>query len=123
MNSKTIIIATIFLMLIGFSFLFVVEAKNHNPDYNKSWSVVYFLNPRDNSIDFAIENHQGETGIYQYEIYINDTKIFADSVEIGAGDKQKINPIVNADNLASASRVTIAANYKGMIFKIYKNIE
>ena len=56
---KIIIIATVILLIVSFSVLFVIEAKNHNYDYNKAWSVAYFENPRDNSLDFAIENHEG----------------------------------------------------------------
>jgi hypothetical protein len=123
MNSKTIIIATILLMLIGFSFLFIVEAKNHNPDFNKSWSVAYFNNPRDNSLDFSIENHQGKTGTYEYEIFSGDNKDLTDSVEIRAGEKQKITPVLDADNLTSASRITILVSLEDMVFKIYKNIK
>ncbi len=68
MSSKIIIIATILLLIISFSVLFVIEAKNHDLDYKKSWSVVYFDNPGDNSIDFVIENHLGEKTEYNYEI-------------------------------------------------------
>ena len=67
MSSKIIIIATIILLIVSFSVLFVIEAKNHNYDYNKAWSVVYFENPQDNSLDFAIENHEGAEAEYGYQ--------------------------------------------------------
>ena len=63
------------LLVIAFSVLFLIEARNHNYDYKKSWTVVYFNNPGDSSLGFTIENHQGEETEYGYEIFLNDKKI------------------------------------------------
>lgn len=122
MSSKIIIIATIILIIVSFSVLFVVESKNHSYDYKKSWSVVYFENPRGNSLDFVIENHQGEKANYSYKIFIGNDKVIDENTEIEAAAKQKISPILNNEKL-NGSRAMIIVGYKDAEYKIYKDIK
>lgn len=121
MSSKIIIIATVILLLISFSVLFAIETRNHNYDYKKSWSVVYFTNPGDNSLDFAIENHEGAKADYKYEIFSGDKKVIESEVEIEKGAKQKISPVIEGERLKD-SKVMVAIDYKDAEYKIYKNI-
>jgi hypothetical protein len=121
MSSKIIIIATIVLLIASFSTLFVIEAKNHSYDFNKAWSVVYFENPRDNLLDFAIENHEGQPAEYGYRIFVGDNKVIDESVEINAGAKQEIAPVIPSEKL-SGSKILIDVNYNGTEYKIYKNL-
>jgi hypothetical protein len=120
MSSKIIIIATVILLIASFSVLFVIEAKNHDYDYNKTWSVVYFENPRDNSLDFAIENHEGQSAEYGYRIFVGDNKVIDKSVEINAGAAQKISPVIPSEQLAG-NKILIDVNYKETDYKIYKS--
>ena len=121
MTSKIIIITTITLLLISFSVLFIIEAKNHNYDYKKSWSVVYFENPRDDSLDFTIENHQGENAEYGYKIFLGDDKVIDEKIEIEAGAKQKISPVIEGE-IMKDNKIMIVVNYKDAEYKIYKNL-
>src|SRR4030042_4927834 len=121
MSSKIIIIATLILLIASFSALFVTEAKNHDYDYKKSWSVVYFENPRDASLDFAIENHEGQKAEYGYKIFIGDDKVIDEKVEINAGDKQKISPVIASEKLKDG-KIMIIVDYKDAEYKIYKNL-
>ena len=121
MSSKIIIIATVVLLIASFSVLFVVESKNHDPDFNKAWSVVYFENPRDDSLDFAIENHEGEKANYDYRILIGGKSVFESRIEIEAGAKQKISPVIPSERLKD-SQVLIEADYKDTEHRIYKNL-
>ena len=121
MSSKIIIIAAIVLIIASFSTLFVIEVKNHNYDYNKAWSVVYFENPRDNSLDFAIENHEGVNSEYVYKIFINNDKVIDEKVEINAGAKQKISPVIPSEKL-KGNKILIDVNHKGPDYKIYKSL-
>ena len=122
MSSKIIIIATIILLIIGFSVLFVIEAKNHDYDYKKSWSVVYFENPQDDSLDFVIENHQGEKAVYDYKVLIGSDETIDEKVEIEAGAKQKISPIVGDDRLRD-NEIAVVVDYKDAEYKICKHIK
>jgi len=121
MSSKIIIIATAVLLVASFSLLFIIEAKNHNYDYNKTWSVIYFENPQDNSLDFAIENHEGEKSEYGYRIFVADDKVIDEKVEINAGATQKISPVISSERLMG-NKVLIEVNYKDTEYKIYKNL-
>jgi hypothetical protein len=121
MSSKIIIIALVILLLASISVLFVIEAKNHNYDYNKAWSVIYFENPRDNSLDFAIENHESVDVEYGYKVLANDDKLIEGSMNIKAGVTQKISPVLDSEKIANA-RVMIVVSYKDMEYKIYKSI-
>jgi hypothetical protein len=131
MPAKIIIIATIILLIVSFSMLFVIEAKNHNYDYKKSWSVVYFENPRDlpeaaaslqasDSLDFVIENHEGKNAEYTYKIFINDEKIIEEEIEIAAGAKQKISPVIEKEK-SKGNKITVIVTYRDTEYKIYKN--
>jgi len=122
MSSKIIIITTLALLLIGFSVLFVVEARNHNYDYKKNWVAVYFENPDDSSLDFAIENHQGEKTTYDYKIFVNDEKTAENEIEVGKGAKQKISPALETNELNGAKKIMIIVSNKDTEYKIYKNI-
>lgn len=121
MSSKIIIIATVILLIVSFSVLFVIEAKNHSYDYNKAWSVVYFENPRDNSLEFAIENYEGSKSEYSYRVFINDDKVIDEKVEIEAGAKQKISPVIPSEKLMG-NKILIDVSYKNTEYKIYKSL-
>lgn len=123
MSSKIIIITIIALLLIGFSILFVVEARNHNYDYKKDWVAVYFTNPGDNSLDFSIENHQGEKITYSYKIFVNDDKTAESEIEIEKKTKQKISPELDMDKLNGTKKIMIIVSNKDAEYKIYKNIK
>jgi hypothetical protein len=121
MSSKIIIIATVILLIASFSVLFVIEAKNHDYDHNKAWSVAYFENPRDASLDFAIENHEGEKSEYGYKIFVGDDKVIDEKVEISAGAKQKISPVIPSEKL-KGNKILIDVSYKDTDYKIYKSL-
>ncbi len=121
MSSKIIIITTIILLLVSFSVLFVIETKNHDYDYKKSWSVVYFENPRDDSLGFAIENHQGEKAEYDYKIFVGDDEMIDNKMEIEAGRMQKISPVIEGEKLKN-NRIMIVVDYKDAEYKIYKDL-
>ena len=121
MTSKIIIIAVVILLIVSFSVLFVVEAKNHNFDYQKSWNVVYFENPRDESLNFAVENHEGEKLEYGYEILVDDKQVAEDKMEIEKGAKQEVLPVLELEKNASA-KITIAVSVKDLKYRIYKVI-
>jgi hypothetical protein len=122
MSSKIIIIATAILLIASFSILFVIETKNHNPDYKKSWAVVYFENPENNSLDFTIENHLGEKTEYEYEILADGRKIAKEKVEIEAGEKLKIAPVLEFEKEKPA-KISIEVSAGDLKYGIYKKIQ
>jgi hypothetical protein len=129
MQNKIIIIATVILFITGLSVLFVVESANHNYDRNKSWSVVYFNNPSDNSLDFTIENHQGENKNYEYSYQVNGDGVNSGKTDVPAGKKIIITPpqefetkIRESKVSKSAVRITVDVKLNSSEYKIYKDI-
>lgn len=121
MTSKIIVITIAVFLIASFSVLFLIEAKNHDYDYKKAWSAVYFENPRDDSLDFAIENHEGKDEKYGYQIFSNENRLAEGEIEVKTGAKQKISPILPGEKIAGA-RVMIEVRYKDEKFKIYKEL-
>lgn len=121
MSSKIIIIATLILLIIAFSILFVIEAKNQDFDYKKSWSVVYFENPRDNSLNFAVENHLGKKTEYDYSVLVDEKAVAEGSIEIEAGGTQEVVPLLELEKNTSA-RVEIDVTGDDQKYRIYKDI-
>ncbi|MDD3486805.1 MAG: hypothetical protein PHF35_00280 [Candidatus Moranbacteria bacterium] len=122
MSSKIIIISTTILLIVSFSTLFVIEAKNHDYDYKKIWSAAYFENPRDDSLDFAIENHEGIDAKYGYRIFSNDEKLAEGEIDVKAGARQKISPVLPGEKI-SGTRVMIEVKYNDENYKIYKDLK
>ncbi|MEA3273242.1 MAG: hypothetical protein U9Q72_01450 [Patescibacteria group bacterium] len=90
-NSKLILFLVVLGFLAGF-YLFKVETDNHNSQYHKEWTAVYFLNPTKNSLAFAIENYEGKETIYQYSITeINGKVITTAEIKLSPGQKKDIN--------------------------------
>ena len=83
--------------------------------------MAYFENPRDNSLDFAIENHEGVAAEYGYKIFVGEDKVIDEKVEINAGATQKISPVIPSDKL-KGNKVLIDVNFKGTDYKIYKSL-
>jgi hypothetical protein len=129
MQNKIIIIATIVFFIIGLVVLFVIESVNHNYDRNKSWSVVYFNNPSDNSLDFTIENHQGENKNYEYSYQVNGDSVNSGEIDVPARGK---NTIVLPQEFEMKVRtmkktedvviITIDVKLNDSEYKIYKDI-
>ncbi len=138
MSSKIIIIATIALVLLGTSLLFIIESFNHDYDYRKNWSVVYFNDPNYESIrgqddpwklKFTIENHQGEKAEYSYKVFVNDEQVTDGKAEIKKGEKKIISPRVNFKDVLSAFekndqpiKITIEVDTEDREYEIYKYI-
>ncbi len=123
MSSRIIIITTLALLLASFAALFVIEAKNHDYDYKKSWSVVYFENPGDNSLDFAIENHQGEKAGYAYKVLLNGKEEIKSEAVIEKGSTQEIAPVLGGDDLGKGGKVEIVVSRENTDYTIYKNLK
>ena len=104
--------------------LFIVETKNHNYDYQKNWTVVYFENPGDSTLDFAIENHQGIDEKYSYEIFAGEQSVAKGDIEIPAKGTQKISPELDLDKIArqGAARITVQVSLGDVKYMIYKNL-
>ena len=116
MNNRSIIISLIIFLLLSFGFLAWTENKQQSPA-SQNWWVVSFSNPKDNSLDFVIENNSNDTA-FQYEILEDKNSIKKDTVEIAKGTKKEIPvTIENTEDKKITIRVSAGSDRK----EIYKS--
>lgn len=117
MNNKTILTSTIGLLFFSFVFLSFVEQKKQDID-SQNWWVIYFENPKNESLNFTIENHS-ESENFHWEIFIDKAKAKEGDIAIKKGE-QKTIPVsaIGMDDKKITTVVTSGDNKK----EIYKNL-
>ncbi len=119
-NQQKIIIAFIVFLFIASSlYLFYANEREMNYDFNKNWWLAYFNEPRDQSVNFILENHS-DSSVFDYEIMIGKNKIYEEKIFLEKGSFLKIDldkKIKNAEN----EKITIRISDKKTIQEIYKN--
>ncbi len=117
MQNKIIIATFILLSIFSFSFLAYTEEKNKNIDTQNIW-FLYFNNPKDQSLNFSIENHTDNTK-FHWEILANKNKIQEGMTAIKKGAIGKISPTGISDiaNKKMLVRVTAGDNSTKEIYK------
>lgn len=117
MNNKLIIIATSFFLLASFIFLSITERRQSNINTKNVW-MIYFENPKDNSLNFTIENHSTETNFHWQILTDKSVTNQGDAViKIGETKKIAVSPTNITDKKISII-VTAGENKK----EIYKNL-
>lgn len=96
MNEKRIIIAIVIFMIVSFLFLAYNEKKQQDPDYQKDWWAVYFIDPKSNSLSFVIENH-GNSPEFHWQILKNKKVAEEGDVNIKKGSSVNIAPDMSAN--------------------------
>jgi len=114
---KKIIILLIIFLVSSFLFLAWNETQQQSPT-SQNWWVVYFSNPKDESLDFIIENNSNETG-FHYEISDGENSPEKADVEIAKGAKKEI--FLN-ENIAS-EKIIIRVSAGSEKREIYKNFD
>ena len=117
MSNKSIILSLLIFLLFSLGFLAYTETQQQSPT-NQNWWVVYFLNPKDESLDFIIENNSDETG-FHYEISGGENNLEEADVEIAKGTKKEI--FLN-ENIAS-EKIIIRVSAGSEKREIYKNFD
>ncbi|EKD46407.1 MAG: hypothetical protein ACD_67C00245G0002 [uncultured bacterium] len=117
MNNRIIIFSTIGLLFASFVFLSFIEQKKQDVN-SQDWWVLYFENPKNNSLDFTIENHSDNEN-FHWEIFTDKTKAKEGNLVIKKGE-QKTIPVsaTSMENKRITTVVTSADNKK----EIYKTI-
>lgn len=116
MNNKVIIFSTIGFLLVSFIFLSFVEQKKQDPN-SQNWWALYFENPKNESLNFKIENHSNANN-FQWEIFTDKTSASKGSVTIEKG-QQKTIPVSSKEiaNQKVTITVTDTENNKKEIYK------
>ncbi len=102
-TSRTIIIVTALIFLVGLIFLYIWEAKNRNYDYRKSWSAVYFNNPNDDSLIFTIENHENKDANYQIKFFVEGKARNESEVVVPSSQKRIFDPKIDKGEVENVS--------------------
>lgn len=118
MSQQTKIIIFIIIIFIASSaYLFWVDAKNNSPDYGKDWWAVYFENPKDNSLNFTIENHSNKND-FHWEVSDGKNKLDAGNIKIEKGATWTSDVQVSVSDKKMTIRVSNSKDTK----EIYKNL-
>ena len=116
MNNKIIILATSLSLLASFIFLSVMEKKQADLNTKNVW-MAYFDNPKDNTLNFTIENHSDKNS-FHWEILKDKNKIQEGNASIANGSSNDIKLSLNdLQNNKITIRVTNNDNFKD-IYKI-----
>ncbi len=97
-------------------YLSYIETRQQSPA-SQNWWVVYFSDPKNESLNFVIENNSNETN-FHYDILSGENKSKEADIEIAKGTKKDI-PV---GDIASNGKIIIqvtAGNEKKEIYKIF----
>jgi hypothetical protein len=91
MKNKMIILSVVLSFLVGSCFLFLIERKKTDENYQKNWWSVYFTDPKSESLNFVIENHSDKND-FVWELSDGQNKsLKKDRLKIEKGGKKTIN--------------------------------
>ena len=119
MQQRNIIIFTIILFLASSIWLFNVGNKFNDPDYQKDWWAVYFVEPKNDSSDFIIENHSDKK-YFHWEVMINKKKINEGDVKIEKGASSQVQ--ASSPESRGFEKITIQADSGDEKKEKYKNL-
>lgn len=102
------------------SFVFLSFVQQKKQDINsKNWWVIYFENPKNESLNFSIENHSDDAN-FHWEIFSQKTKIKEGDVSVEKGVTKTI-PVSSSGITDKKITISIADN-KGTKKEIYKGL-
>jgi hypothetical protein len=116
MKEKKIILILVLFLLASFSYLAFVETRQADLNYQKNWWVVYFENPRNESLNFTIENHSDQNK-FHWEVLQDKTKLSEGEAQISKGEKNTI-PVDLKDVIGK--KITISISDSKEKKEIYK---
>lgn len=121
MSNKSIIISII--IFLGLSFLCLAYTENRQQSSSsQNWWVVYFENPKDENLNFIIENKSKNDNFY-WEVLSGENIIRKGSVNVREGEMKKIE-IANSEIESQGDGKLIirvgAGNETKEIYKIFE---
>lgn len=117
MNNKLIIFATSFFLLISFAFLATVEKRQADINTKNIW-MIYFETPRDNSLNFIIENHSTSTN-FHWQVLSEKSVAKQGDVIINLGETKTI-PVSLSDTANKKNTIILTTGEEKK--EIYKSL-
>jgi len=106
------------MLFISSIYLFSIDSRYNNPQYNKNWFALYFSNPKSNNSNFVIENFSASTKFHWEITNSNKEKILENNIQINSGEKKEI-PI---DQILTDKKIIIRVSTDNSTQEIYKNL-
>lgn len=116
MNNRTIIFTTIAMLFVSFIFLSFTEKKQADINTKNVWTL-YFETPKNNSLNFNIENHSTNTN-FHWEILSEKSVNNQGDVTLKLGETKTI-PVALADT--ANKKITIVVTAGEAKKEIYKS--
>jgi len=113
-NQKIIIVSLAFFLLASFVFLSCTERQQHQ--LNDGW-FLYFENPKDNSLNFTIENYT-DNPEFEWKLSADNDLIKSEKINIKSKEKKAIE--IGENDLKG--KVKIEVKQEGNEKQIYKII-
>ena len=119
MQQKKIIIFAIILFIASSMWLFHENTKKTNPNTGSAWWVLSFANPKNNSLNFSIENHSDNSD-FHWEILSNDQKIKEGDAKVEKGNASEVQASLLPPQISG--RIVIQVSSGNEKREIYKNL-
>lgn len=113
---KKIISSLIIFLVLSFLFLAYTETRQQSPA-SQNWWVVYFSNPKDESLNFVIENNSDQNN-FHYIISTDNNLLKESEVSISKGIKKEITVSIDGTEKKITIRVSAGSDNR----EIYKNL-
>jgi hypothetical protein len=118
---KKIIIICIALFIASSFWLFYQSGKQNNPNFGRDWWAVYFANPKDNSLNFAIENHSAKNS-FHWELLNGTNVIQKGDLNISKGETVNSNfQDLNSSDFKD-KKISVKVSADDETKEIYKNL-
>ncbi|MDO8241135.1 MAG: hypothetical protein Q7T51_04115 [Candidatus Moranbacteria bacterium] len=111
-----IILFFIVLFLASSVYLFSIDSRYNDPTYNKNWYALSFVEPKSDSLNFAIENFSANIN-FHWELLAGKEKVETGNVEIQTGEKKEIS----LSQIAADQKMTVRVSSGDATQEIYKN--
>ena len=94
MQQRKIILFIIIIFILSSAYLLTIGSKFNDLNFGKDWWAVYFQNPKDNGLNFVIENHSNNTN-FHYVVSKDKAKISEGDATVENGKTENIKPDLN----------------------------
>jgi hypothetical protein len=118
MQQIKLILFIIIIFIISSAYLLTIGNKFNDLNFGKDWWAVYFSDPKNNSLNFVIDNHSDNTN-FHYVISKDKEKISEGDAKVENGKTENIKPDITQ---AISGNITIEVSTGDNDKKdIYKN--
>ncbi|HCP08801.1 MAG TPA: hypothetical protein DIT25_03330 [Candidatus Moranbacteria bacterium] len=118
---KKIIILIVALFAVSSSYFFHVSEKGMSMDHEKNWWAVYFNNPKDNSLNFTIENHSGKNDFAWEVLDGNGNMLIEGDLNIAKGESRELSSQAWELSSLPSGKISIQVSNGQGKREIYKN--